>query len=157
MRKRWSQKPHQPFNVLKFKQACRARPCGPPGAQILFRAWHRDKIARLTAFLVPHKHFQAPIGRHYIPLPQGGVAPGTLYRFLFQIVRRERVSLPTARVCDEVIAPTARLVYPLVPLFSRQIRVSSICRLLPWATGRRCEKANEKQSCDRNIHLQLRG
>jgi hypothetical protein len=120
---------------------------------VLFRAWYRDKIARLTAFRATHKHFETPIGGHDIPLSQGRVARGALYRLLFPIARRERVPLPTTRTCDEVVAPTTRLVHPLAPLFSRQVRVSRIRRLLPWATDRSCEEANEKQSCDRSVHL----
>ena len=60
-----------------------------PVRSVLFRAWYRDKIARLTAFRVTYKHFEAPVGCHDIPLSQGGVARGTLYRLLFPIARRK--------------------------------------------------------------------
>lgn len=117
-----ARKPTKPFNVLEFKQAC---PCGPVGrarvchAASLFRAWYRHEIARLTAFLVAHKHFEAPLGCHDIPLPQGGIAPRTLDLFFPQIVRGERLCLPAARICDELIGAATRLVYPSAPLFLR--------------------------------------
>jgi hypothetical protein len=122
---------------------------------VLFRARDWDKITRLTAFRVTYKHFEAPVGSHDIPLSQGGVAGGTFYSLLFPVALRERIPLPIARICDEVFAAATRLVYPLAPLLLRQIRVSRISRLLPQATGRSCEEANKKQSCDRSIHLPL--